>query len=99
MDHVWVFNGGGQFPAAVFTTREKAEVWISANRIEGTLTRYPLDVSVFDWAMACGFFKPMRGDQRTPQFIGQFSSASQEHYHYQFGRQDTLAADATTEPS
>ncbi len=99
MDHVWVFNGGGRFPAAVFTTREKAEAWITANRIGGTLTKYPLDVSVYDWAQSGGYFVPKRDDQRTPQFIGQFSSASQEHYHYDSGRQDTLAADATSEPS
>jgi hypothetical protein len=99
MDHVWVFNGGGQFPAAVFTTRTKAEEWIAANRVEGTLTKYPLDVAVYDWALAQGYFVAKRDDQRTPQFKGRFGSASQEHYHYQFGRQDTLAADATTEPS
>jgi hypothetical protein len=99
MDHVWIFKSGGQFPSAVFTTRQKAEAWITANRIEGTLTKYPLDVSIYDWALASGYFVPKRDDQRTSQFIGQFSSASQEHYHYDFGRQDTSAADATSEPS
>jgi len=29
MEAVWVFNGGGDFPAAVFSTREKAEAWIA----------------------------------------------------------------------
>ena len=34
---------------------------------------------------AGGHFAPKRDDQRTPQFIQRFSSATQEHYHYEDG--------------
>jgi hypothetical protein len=85
MEETWVFNGGGNFPAAVFSTRDKAEAWITARRLSGVLTKYPVDVPVNDWAIAHGAFKPKRPDQSEPGFIGRFSSASQEHYHYTDG--------------
>ena len=82
MDSVWVFNGGGELPAAVFTARDSAEAWIARHRLSGVLTKYPLDVGVYEWAIGCGAFKPKRPDQSQPRFIGRFSSASLEHYHY-----------------
>jgi purine nucleoside permease len=82
---VWVFNGGGGFPSGVFTTRELAEQWIERNHLTGTLTAYPLDMGVYDWTVASGYFRPKRDDQKTPHFIARFSSAAQEHYHYENG--------------
>jgi hypothetical protein len=93
MDAVWVFNGGGQFPSAVFSTREQAEVWISSRRLSGVLTMYPVDVPVYEWAIASGVFKPRRPDQSEPRFIAQFSSASQEHYHYEDGAQPMASSE------
>jgi hypothetical protein len=81
---VWVFNGiGGNFPAAVFSTKELAEAWIHANSLQGTLTEYPLDISSYDWCVNKGFFKPKNEEQRRPAFIQTFSSAYQDHYHYE----------------
>ena len=85
MDGVWVFNGGGTFPAGVFTTRENAEAWIARHRLTGTLTKYPLDVGLYEWALERGAFKPKRPDQSGPAFVARFSSASLEHYHYTDG--------------
>ena len=86
MDSVWVFNGvRGRFPAAVFSTIDKANAWISEHRLSGTLTEYPIDVAVYEWAIASGAFKPKRPDQSEPQFIQRFSSASQRHFHYENG--------------
>jgi hypothetical protein len=82
---VWVFNGDNSFPSGVFSSRENAERWISEQRLSGTLTKYPVDVPVYDWAIANGAFKPKRADQREPRFIGRFSSAREEHYHYTDG--------------
>lgn len=81
---VWVFNGTrNHFPSAVFTTRELAEAWIKQHQLEGTLTAYPLDVGVYDWAISNGSFTPQREDHQTAQFIANFSSAAQEHYHFE----------------
>ena len=86
MEAVWVFNGThGTFPAAVFSSREKAEDWIIRRRLSGTLTRYPIDEPIYEWAIALGYFKPKREDQSCAAFIQRFSSASQEHYHYEDG--------------
>lgn len=79
---VWVFNGSGSFPSGVFTSRDLAETWIRKHGLKGTLTAYPLDTGVYDWVIEKSYFTPKREDQKTPEFIGQFSSAYQEHYHY-----------------
>ncbi len=33
--------------------------------------------------VGCGAFKPNRPDQKEARFIGRFTSASLEHYHYE----------------
>jgi hypothetical protein len=87
---VWLFNGYGirypNFPSAAFLTRYRAEEWIKIHAVSGTLTEYPLDVGVYEWAILKGFFKPTKEKQTTPAFIETFSSASQEHYHYEHGQ-------------
>jgi hypothetical protein len=86
MSTVWVFTGPrAQFPAGVFTQRAAAEQWIRLHGLSGTLTAYPLDMGTFDWAVSAGCFTPKRDDQRSAEFIQGFSSASQEHYHYEHG--------------
>jgi hypothetical protein len=84
MDEVWVFNGSGStFPSGVFRSKEEAEGWIRSERLSGTLTKYPVGVSVYSWAVSKGYFVPKREEHASPEFIGKFSSASQEHYHYE----------------
>lgn len=83
---VWVFNGERvSFACAVFSSLELAEHWITAQKVSGILTEYPLDTSVYDWALNLGYFKIKREDQTTAKFIQRFSSASQTHYHYEHG--------------
>jgi hypothetical protein len=90
MDHrefVWVFNASkGTFPSGIFTDLDRAEEWIATHRLTGTLTAYPLDEGVYEWAITRGFFTPHRAHQSTPEFIGKFTSASMEHHHYEDGR-------------
>ena len=86
---VWVFNGAkSNFPSAVFTTKDVAETWIKENRLTGTLTRYPLDRSVYDWAVDRKYFEPLKEEHKSADFIGRFTAASQEHYHYEAGDLD-----------
>lgn len=85
--HVWVFSGTtGHLPGGVFSTRELAEAWIRTHRLSATLTAYPLDEGCFDWALRVGAVTGRareRGDD--PAFVSSFSSAVQEHYHYEDG--------------
>lgn len=82
---VWVFMGlGAQHPAAVFTSLGAGEAWVSEHDVKGTLTWYPLDLSVYDWVVAQGKLKP-KPDHRAPSFLARFSSAYQPHHHYQDG--------------
>jgi hypothetical protein len=36
----------------------------------GVLTQYPVDMSIYEWAIERGYFTPRRPDHRTPLFIG-----------------------------
>ena len=81
---IWVFNAdGARFPGAVFAQRPAAEQWIKQYRLTGTLTLYPLNEGAYDWALRTGNFTPKK--EATPSFVGSFTSASQEHYHYTNG--------------
>ena len=83
---IWVFNGSGaQFPSGVFSSREAASNWISKHRLTGVLTCYPIDEGVYDWATRTGLFEPKRDKHHSPEFIGAFSSAMQQHVHFENG--------------
>jgi hypothetical protein len=93
-NHVWVFNGAGngRFPGGVFTTLEKAERWIAENKLTGMLTAYPLDQGCLDWALSndCTGLSEAKllSKRKDPAFIGSFSCAAQEHFHYEGGRRE-----------
>ncbi len=86
-DRVWIFTGGRRsLPGGVFTERARAEEWIARHRLSGTLTAYPVDTGVWDWAVAQGRFRPQVAYHSTADFIANFSAASLEHHRYEDGR-------------
>lgn len=90
-ESVWVFSGNrNHFPSGVFSSKEQAEDWICANRLSGTLTRYPVNISVYQWVQEHDYWRPTREDQRTPEFIANFSSAYTGHEHYTGDDEDRL---------
>ncbi|MET3382216.1 MULTISPECIES: hypothetical protein [Variovorax] len=83
---VWVFNGvNAKFPSAVFLVKEDAFGWIKKHALTGVLTKYPVGISVYEWAIESGNFKVKSEKDSTPEFIGKFSSAAQEHMHFENG--------------
>ena len=93
LEFVWVFNGvGGRFPGGVFASLKSAELWIKKHNLTGMLTQFPLDQGVFDWALENNMHNisdsKIEQKKKDPEFIGSFSSASQEHYHYENGVRD-----------
>ena len=89
IETVWVFTGArSQFPSGVFTTLELAELWIRRHSLTGTLTQYPVDQGAYDWAIEEGFFIASKPEHHSAEFIGRFSAANQEHYHYEDGGRD-----------
>jgi hypothetical protein len=87
---VWVVKGEkASFPAGIFSSLDLAERWIAHRRLTGTLTLYPVDIGVYDWAIAEGFVQPSKPHQATSNFIGRFTSASMKHHHYEDGRRQT----------
>jgi hypothetical protein len=85
-EFVWVFSGdGARLSSAVFSDKKMADAWISGHRLSGMLAKYPVNTGIYDWAIKTNKFIPKRDDQGTPEFIGRFSCASLEHYHYENG--------------
>ena len=86
MDSVWVFNGvQSQFPNGVFGTKEVAERWIKNNHLTGTLTQYPLNVGMYEYAIHNKLFTPEKPEHSTALFIGKFSGGGIDHCHYEDG--------------
>lgn len=87
--HNWVFNSGMRgFPGGVFTDRTVAEAWIAMHRLTGVLTAYPLDEGCYDFAVRNGLLsgRALEQNRDNSSFIGSFSSASLDHYHYEDGQ-------------
>lgn len=83
---VWVFMGeAAKFPSALFNNFQMAELWIEKHKANGLLTKYPLDISVYDWCIENSYFHPKKEHEFSTKFIQNFSSASQEHFHYENG--------------
>lgn len=85
-DFVWIFLGeDARFPSGVFSDLEVASTWISKNHLSGVLTKYPINIGTYDWAVASDLFVPKKPEHSLPKFIGKFSSASMEHFHFENG--------------
>ena len=86
VNYIWAFKGEmGQFPSGLFYDFNKAENWIINEKLTGVLTKYPIDIPVYDWAIENKLFTPKKEEHKTPYFIGKFSCASMEHEHYEKG--------------
>ena len=86
MKEIWVFNGtDARFPFGIFEKRADAEEWIAKNGLTGVLTKYPVGVSVYEWATANGHFRARNKKEESAAFIQTFSSAAQAHIHFDGG--------------
>ena len=86
---VWVFVGdGAHFPCGAFVDFASADQAARRNKLSGVLTAYPLDILVYDWAVANSSFRPTEERHSSPKYIQQFTSAVLEHYHYHEGERD-----------
>ena len=91
MKEIWVFNGAkGRFPSAIFEKQADAEKWIKGSALTGVLTKYPVGISVYEWAIETGHFRVKNENEKTSAFIEKFSSAAQEHIHYEDGESDQM---------
>lgn len=89
MEFVWIFNNHSSLSGGVFSQLEKAEHWILTNKLSGMLTQYPLDTGVWDWAKENDLHnikaEKVAIKSQDADFIAGFTTASQEHYHYEDG--------------
>jgi len=80
---VWVFNHlNSNFPSGVFSSEDKARAWIRRYSLKGTLTQYPIDLSAYDYATQNGFFTPKNKHHFDDEFVGRFTNANNQHYHF-----------------
>jgi hypothetical protein len=87
MKSIWVFNGvQSPFPSGVFSSKQSAEAWISKHGLTGTLTEYPVDIGMYDYATSMGHFEPRKPEHETALFIGKFSGGGIDHFHYEDGK-------------
>ncbi len=87
MKYIYIFNGNGSsLPNAVFSSLKKAETWIKLHKLSGILAKYPINISVFDWAIDHQYFAPKNEFQQNAKKIQTFTSAYLEHYHYEDGK-------------
>ncbi|MDH4548309.1 hypothetical protein E8E68_00025 [Pseudomonas sp. BN607] len=77
-----------RFPSGVFFSLEGAREWIRRHKLSGVLTRYPANTGVYDWAIENGLFSATEDKHKTPSFIGGFTCASMEHFHFEDGEED-----------
>ena len=89
MAGIWVFVGSNaKFPSGIFSEKEYAQDWIKKYNLSGVLTLYPLDQGIYDWAINNNTFSVKKESEMTPEFIQRFTSAAQEHYHFENGELD-----------
>ena len=88
---VWIFHAtGARFAGGAFEDFTLAEAWIGQHKLSGVLTAYPRDEGCFDWAIRTDSvgMKKEKLDQKKndPSFIGGFTSAAQDHIHFEDGK-------------
>jgi hypothetical protein len=82
----WVFVAdGATLPSGIFTNRNAAINIIQKYKLSGLLTKYPIDMLVYEWCINNYYFAPKSNHQTSSKFIGRFTSASLEHYHFEDG--------------
>lgn len=90
MNDVWIFHeASSKYSGGVFTSISDAEAFVVKYKLSGMLTKYPLNQSVFDWAIENDMHNisahKIKEKSINPRFVGGFTTASQEHYHYENG--------------
>ncbi len=89
INEVWVFNGeNSRFSSGIFSNKKNAEEWIKKHNLSGVLTLYFVDIPPYEWAIENNFFIPKTEKEKTSEFIQKFTSGSQEHNHYELGKEN-----------
>ena len=88
MDYIWIIKGNGEtkFPSDEKKKKSAAIKWIAENELTGVLTKYPIDIPLFEWAIENKYFTPKNELQKNAKAIENFNSAYLEHYHFEKGK-------------
>jgi hypothetical protein len=86
MHEVWVFWAPrARAPSGLFASREQAEAWIASRRLRGQLTKMPIGIGIYDWAIREGHFVPSSPFHASPEFVAHFQTPALEGLRYEAG--------------
>ena len=86
---IWVFQGDrGRGIGAVFGDLDGARSWIQRHRLDGSLSEYPMNTGLYDWALDQGNHQaPADGD--TASFIANFQDLGRKTLWFAHGAEYT----------
>lgn len=83
LEYLWIIQScENQNIIGCFTEKQAAEKHIHQHQLKCTLTQYPIDISVYDWAIAHQYWTPKSDLQKSSKFKERFNSAYLDHDHY-----------------
>ena len=83
---LWVFLGiDSDFPAAVFSERDKAESWINRYKLNGNVILYPVDITLYDRAIQNNYISGDNPEVSTKEFISNYTPDRLKQLVYQEG--------------
>ncbi len=84
---IWIFSGPRLSPATgAFDDLDMAEAWIKQHQLSGMLTAYPRNQGCYDWAVREELVGTSVMKKYSPEYVAKFTSAMQEHHHYENGQ-------------
>ena len=87
---IFVFHGAeAKFASGVYDSFEDAKRSISTHKMSGNLTRYSVNETAYDYAVRNDLFQPK--PTQSESFVQNFTSDSQEHYHFHNGEVEPWA--------
>ena len=82
-NYIWLIQSSENLNViGCFMRKHEAETYIFENNLKCMLTKYPINMSVYDWAIQNNFWQPKNDLQKNSKFRAKFNSAYLEHDHY-----------------
>ncbi|AXQ22868.1 hypothetical protein BEN71_12640 [Acinetobacter wuhouensis] len=81
--YIWIIQSSENLNIiGCFINKNDAEQYILENKLKCMLTRYPVDITIYDWVIKNELWLPKNDLQKNSKFRARFSSAYLEHHHF-----------------
>lgn len=82
-DYIWIIQSSENLNViGCFIQKSEAERYIIEHKLQCILTKYPVNMTVYDWVIKEDFWQPRNDLQKNSKFREKFTSAYLEHEHY-----------------